>query len=62
MNQQRSRRFRASKETAEKIETMERVREELMAKGMYLPPQKQVPTFILLSPTGFSKGMPILKI
>ncbi|XP_023328403.1 5'-3' exoribonuclease 2 homolog [Eurytemora carolleeae] len=41
MNQQRSRRFRASKETAEKIETMERIREELEAKGMYLPPQKQ---------------------
>jgi len=41
MNQQRSRRFRASKETAEKIETMERVREELLEKGMYLPPLKQ---------------------
>ena len=32
MNQQRSRRFRASKETAEKIETMQRVRQELLDK------------------------------
>ena len=40
MNQQRSRRFRASKETAEKIETMSRIRGELEEKGMYLPPEK----------------------
>ena len=40
MNQQRSRRFRASKETAEKIETMARIRGELEEKGMYLPPEK----------------------
>lgn len=33
MNQQRSRRFRASKETAEKIEEIARVRQELIAKG-----------------------------
>jgi 5'-3' exoribonuclease 2 len=41
MNQQRSRRFRASKETAEKICTMERLRAELEEKGAYLPPQKE---------------------
>ena len=40
MNQQRSRRFRASKEAAEKIETMSRIREELSEKGAYLPPEK----------------------
>ncbi|XP_012934776.1 5'-3' exoribonuclease 2 [Aplysia californica] len=40
MNQQRSRRFRASKETAEKIEDMSRIREEVLSKGMYLPPEK----------------------
>jgi len=40
MNQQRSRRFRASKETAEKIITMEKLRAELESKGAYLPPQK----------------------
>ena len=40
MNQQRSRRFRASKETAEKIQSMSRIREELESKGFYLPPEK----------------------
>lgn len=40
MNQQRSRRFRASKETAEKIAEVARIREELAAKGAYLPPEK----------------------
>merc|ERR1719357_1209170 len=40
MNQQRSRRFRASKESAEKIDTMARIREELQEKGMYLPPEE----------------------
>jgi 5'-3' exoribonuclease 2 len=40
MNQQRSRRFRASKETNEKIAEMERIRAELTAKGCILPPAK----------------------
>lgn len=40
MNQQRSRRFRASKETSEKIVEVSRVRAELAAKGAYLPPEK----------------------
>ncbi|KAK6618305.1 5'-3' exoribonuclease 2 [Polyplax serrata] len=40
MNQQRSRRFRASKETVEKIEEVSRLREELLNKGAYLPPEK----------------------
>ncbi|OQR70814.1 5'-3' exoribonuclease 2-like [Tropilaelaps mercedesae] len=40
MNQQRSRRFRASKESAEKAETMKRLRTELTLKGYYLPPEK----------------------
>ncbi|XP_059473888.1 5'-3' exoribonuclease 2 homolog isoform X2 [Neocloeon triangulifer] len=41
MNQQRSRRFRASKETGEKIEEIARIRDELRAKGVQLPPEKQ---------------------
>lgn len=41
MNQQRSRRFRASKETAEKIIEVARIREELAAKGAHLPPEKE---------------------
>lgn len=40
MNQQRSRRFRASKETAEKIEEIARIRSELATKGCHLPPEK----------------------
>lgn len=40
MNQQRSRRFRASKETQEKIEEVARIRNELQAKGAYLPPER----------------------
>ena len=40
MNQQRSRRFRASKESYEKIKEVQRVREELLAKGCELPPEK----------------------
>lgn len=40
MNQQRSRRFRASKETQEKIIEIARIREELIEKGAQLPPAK----------------------
>lgn len=40
MNQQRSRRFRASKEAAEKALEVSRIREELKAKGAILPPEK----------------------
>ncbi|XP_050663999.1 5'-3' exoribonuclease 2 homolog [Leptidea sinapis] len=40
MNQQRSRRFRASKETQEKIEEIARIRSELQSKGAYLPPER----------------------
>ncbi|XP_055848114.1 5'-3' exoribonuclease 2 homolog [Episyrphus balteatus] len=40
MNQQRSRRFRAAKESVEKRIEMERVRNELLAKGCVLPPEK----------------------
>ncbi|XP_064394780.1 5'-3' exoribonuclease 2-like [Halichondria panicea] len=40
MNQQRSRRFRAAKESEEKQEDIERIREELQAKGADLPPKK----------------------
>jgi 5'-3' exoribonuclease 2 len=41
MNQQRSRRFRASKETIEKIDEISRLREELTQKGYDLPPEKE---------------------
>uniref|UniRef100_A0A182JR13 5'-3' exoribonuclease n=1 Tax=Anopheles christyi TaxID=43041 RepID=A0A182JR13_9DIPT len=41
MNQQRSRRFRASKESAEKTAEVARIREELAAKGAILPPEKE---------------------
>lgn len=40
MNQQRSRRFRASKETTEKLNEIQRVRTELALKGAVLPPEK----------------------
>lgn len=40
MNQQRSRRFRASKESVEKVELISRLREELSRKGAELPPEK----------------------
>ncbi|KAL3314383.1 5-3 exoribonuclease [Cichlidogyrus casuarinus] len=40
MNQQRSRRFRAAKETREKLMTMDRIRSELEEKGASLPPPK----------------------
>ncbi|KAL4237918.1 5'-3' exoribonuclease 2 [Mactra antiquata] len=40
MNQQRSRRFRASKESVETAEEIARVREELLSKGMEVPPEK----------------------
>ncbi|XP_066597971.1 5'-3' exoribonuclease 2 homolog [Prorops nasuta] len=40
MNQQRSRRFRASKETSEKIIEVERVRSDLASKGINVPPEK----------------------
>lgn len=40
MNQQRSRRFRASKETVEKVNEISRIRAELLLKGANLPPEK----------------------
>ncbi|VDL98541.1 unnamed protein product [Schistocephalus solidus] len=40
MNQQRSRRFRAAKESHDKQLTIERLRAELLAKGASLPPPK----------------------
>lgn len=40
MNQQRSRRFRASKETVEKIQEISRIRREMAEKGLILPPEK----------------------
>ncbi|CAG9766386.1 unnamed protein product [Ceutorhynchus assimilis] len=40
MNQQRSRRFRASKETLEKINEIKRVRADLLIKGCVLPQEK----------------------
>lgn len=41
MNQQRSRRFRASKESLEKKEDMERIRQEILDRGMFLPESKK---------------------
>lgn len=40
MNQQRSRRFRASKESVEKLNEIKRIRAELLLKGVELPPEK----------------------
>lgn len=40
MNQQRSRRFRASKESVEKVDLIARLRDELSKKGAELPPEK----------------------
>ncbi|XP_056872670.1 5'-3' exoribonuclease 2 isoform X2 [Takifugu flavidus] len=40
MNQQRSRRFRASKEGAELVEDKKRIREEVIQRGGYLPPEE----------------------
>ncbi|EDW66477.2 5'-3' exoribonuclease 2 homolog isoform X1 [Drosophila virilis] len=41
MNQQRSRRFRAAKETIEKRLEIERIRNELLTRGCKLPPEKE---------------------
>ncbi|XP_064621509.1 5'-3' exoribonuclease 2-like [Lineus longissimus] len=41
MNQQRSRRFRASKESVEKVGDMARIREEVASRGGLLPPEKK---------------------
>nr|XP_033339263.1 5'-3' exoribonuclease 2 homolog [Megalopta genalis] len=40
MNQQRSRRFRASKETVERINETKRLRDILISRGAILPPEK----------------------
>ncbi|XP_055740487.1 5'-3' exoribonuclease 2-like isoform X1 [Salvelinus fontinalis] len=40
MNQQRSRRFRASKEGVELVEEKSRIREEILGRGGYLPPDE----------------------
>ncbi|XP_030052083.1 5'-3' exoribonuclease 2 isoform X2 [Microcaecilia unicolor] len=40
MNQQRSRRFRASKEGVEAVEEKDLIRKEVLAKGGYLPPEE----------------------
>ncbi|KAG5276593.1 hypothetical protein AALO_G00107460 [Alosa alosa] len=40
MNQQRSRRFRASKEGAELVEEKQKMREEIIQRGGYLPPDE----------------------
>ncbi|MEE6474731.1 hypothetical protein FKM82_010476 [Ascaphus truei] len=45
MNQQRSRRFRASKEGVELIEEKNRVREEVISNGGYLPPEEMKERF-----------------
>uniref|UniRef100_A0A915PT98 5'-3' exoribonuclease n=1 Tax=Setaria digitata TaxID=48799 RepID=A0A915PT98_9BILA len=45
MNQQRSRRFRASKEAAEKIEQIAEIRSRLESEGYPLPPEKEEENF-----------------
>uniref|UniRef100_A0A8B9G9U8 5'-3' exoribonuclease n=1 Tax=Amazona collaria TaxID=241587 RepID=A0A8B9G9U8_9PSIT len=40
MNQQRSRRFRASKEGMEAAEEKQKIRQEILAKGGFLPPEE----------------------
>uniref|UniRef100_A0A3Q4BQ90 5'-3' exoribonuclease n=1 Tax=Mola mola TaxID=94237 RepID=A0A3Q4BQ90_MOLML len=40
MNQQRSRRFRASKEGVEMVEEKNRIREEIVQRGGYVPPEE----------------------
>ncbi|KAM9316010.1 5'-3' exoribonuclease 2 [Gastrophryne carolinensis] len=45
MNQQRSRRFRASKEGVELTEEKNRMREEVLSKGGYLPPEEKKERF-----------------
>ncbi|CAJ0944232.1 unnamed protein product [Ranitomeya imitator] len=45
MNQQRSRRFRASKEGVELTEEKSRIREEVISKGGYLPPEEMKERF-----------------
>src|ERR1700712_3662213 len=42
MNQQRSRRFRASKETVDKAEQMEKIKNEIRMNGGLLPEDKNV--------------------
>ena len=41
MNQQRTRRFKTSKEVAEKKEQMAKITNKLKAKGCYVPAQKE---------------------
>ncbi|XP_067900492.1 5'-3' exoribonuclease 2 [Heterodontus francisci] len=45
MNQQRSRRFRASKEGMELVEEKKQMREEVLSKGGYLPPEERKERF-----------------
>lgn len=41
MNQQRSRRFRASKEIVEKVDEIARIRESMAERGLNVPPEKE---------------------
>lgn len=41
MNQQRSRRFRASKESSDKIEEVAAIRQRILDNGACLPPEKE---------------------